>query len=363
MYSRSTSPSTVAERVLRERPHVVHPLVDTRASRRFSWNTSWSTAAASPRTRRSPAGRGRCPRADRWRRGRPRPAPPDARITVERPRKRPDLDDLVTRPQSGRTVPQPARLVVGHPAVDLLDRAECLARRSRPFPSTLVVATTLHDVAAPAPDGSRPSIVKIGDLAAAAGLRRIHMLSWRDLADVEAGGSEVHAATVAKLWAEAGIDVTLRTSYAQGQAPVVTRDGYRVIRRAGRYLVFPRAAGSRDDRPPRPARRAGRDLERHAVLLARVGPRPRHRPAAPRPRRDVEDGARRRRTVGGDARRHDRAPHRAARLPPVEDRHAVGLVEGRHHRDAASAASNIEVVPPGIDPMFSPAASGRRRRW
>jgi hypothetical protein len=86
----------------------------------------------------------------------------------------------------------------------------------------------------PGTDGSRPSIAKIGDLAAAAGLRRIHMLSWRDLADVEAGGSEVHAATVAKLWAEAGIDITLRTSYAQGQAPVVTRDGYRVIRRAGR---------------------------------------------------------------------------------------------------------------------------------
>ena len=98
--------------------------------------------------------------------------------------------------------------------------------------------------ASDAPDGSRPSITKIGDLAAAAGLRRVHMLSWRDLADVEAGGSEVHAATVAKLWAEAGIEVTLRTSYAQGQAPVVTRDGYRVIRRAGRYLVFPRAAGS-----------------------------------------------------------------------------------------------------------------------
>ncbi|HEV3227065.1 MAG TPA: glycosyltransferase family 4 protein [Acidimicrobiales bacterium] len=88
------------------------------------------------------------------------------------------------------------------------------------------------------------NIAKIGDLAAAAGLRRIHLLSWRDLDDVEAGGSEVHAATVARFWAEAGLDVTLRTSYAQGQAPVVVRDGYRVIRRAGRYLVFPRAIAS-----------------------------------------------------------------------------------------------------------------------
>src|SRR5690242_11511982 len=87
-------------------------------------------------------------------------------------------------------------------------------------------------------------IAKLGDLAADAGLRRIHLLSWRDLADVEAGGSEVHAATVARLWSEAGVDVTLRTSYAQGHAPVITRDGYRVIRRAGRYLIFPRAAVS-----------------------------------------------------------------------------------------------------------------------
>lgn len=84
------------------------------------------------------------------------------------------------------------------------------------------------------------AVAKIGDLAAGAGLRRIHILSWRDLADVEAGGSEVHAAHVARLWAEAGLDVTMRSSYAQGQPVRVTRDGYRVIRKAGRYLVFPR---------------------------------------------------------------------------------------------------------------------------
>src|SRR5262245_49217690 len=90
----------------------------------------------------------------------------------------------------------------------------------------------------------RASIAKIGDLAAEAGLRRIHILAWRDLADVEAGGSELHAASVARLWAEAGIDVTIRTSYAQGSPPESSRNGYRVIRRAGRYLVFPRAVVS-----------------------------------------------------------------------------------------------------------------------
>jgi glycosyltransferase involved in cell wall biosynthesis len=93
------------------------------------------------------------------------------------------------------------------------------------------------------PRSSDPETVsKLGDIAASAGLRRIHLMSWRDLDDVEAGGSEVHASTVARLWAEAGIEVQLRTSYAQGHPPVVMRDGYKVVRRAGRYMIFPRAA-------------------------------------------------------------------------------------------------------------------------
>jgi glycosyltransferase involved in cell wall biosynthesis len=88
------------------------------------------------------------------------------------------------------------------------------------------------------PDDHR---AKLGDLAASAGIRRVHMLAWRDLADVEAGGSELHAAAIAKLWTEAGIDVMMRTSFAQGSPPTTVRDGYQVIRRAGRYAIFPRA--------------------------------------------------------------------------------------------------------------------------
>lgn len=87
-------------------------------------------------------------------------------------------------------------------------------------------------------------ISKLGDLAAEARLHRVSMLAWRDLDDPEAGGSEVHASTVAALWAEAGIEVTMRTSFAAGQAQMSWRDGYRVIRKAGRYMVFPRAAFS-----------------------------------------------------------------------------------------------------------------------
>jgi glycosyltransferase involved in cell wall biosynthesis len=70
----------------------------------------------------------------------------------------------------------------------------------------------------------------------------VHILAWRDLADVEAGGSELHAANIARLWSEAGLEVLMRSSYAQGSPPEATRDGYRVVRRAGRYAIFPRAA-------------------------------------------------------------------------------------------------------------------------
>ena len=82
----------------------------------------------------------------------------------------------------------------------------------------------------------------LADIASGAGLRRIHVVSWRDLDDVEAGGSEVHAANIASRWAEAGIEVLLRTSYAQGHPPRMERDGYEVVRKGGRYMIFPRAA-------------------------------------------------------------------------------------------------------------------------
>src|SRR3546814_13603108 len=45
-------------------------------------------------------------------------------------------------------------------------------------------------------------------------------------------------------WSDAGVAVTMRTSFAPGQPAIAGRGGYRVIRRAGRYLVFPRAAAS-----------------------------------------------------------------------------------------------------------------------
>jgi glycosyltransferase involved in cell wall biosynthesis len=83
---------------------------------------------------------------------------------------------------------------------------------------------------------------KIGDLAAAAGIRRVEMLAWRDLDHPEAGGSEIHAARIAERWAAAGIEVRLVASRAPGAPSRHVRDGYSVSRPAGRYGIFPRAA-------------------------------------------------------------------------------------------------------------------------
>ena len=86
---------------------------------------------------------------------------------------------------------------------------------------------------------SAPGVSDIAALASEAGLRRIHVFAWRDLVDVEAGGSELHADRILQLWAEAGLEVTLRTSYAQGHPERAVRGGYRVIRSSGRFGVFP----------------------------------------------------------------------------------------------------------------------------
>ncbi|MGH9092644.1 MAG: glycosyltransferase family 4 protein [Acidimicrobiales bacterium] len=83
-----------------------------------------------------------------------------------------------------------------------------------------------------------PDPAVLAEVARQAGLRRVHFVAWRDLDDPEAGGSELHAHRVASLWAEAGLDVTFRTSEVPGQLAEVARDGYRVTRRSGRYAVF-----------------------------------------------------------------------------------------------------------------------------
>lgn len=86
-----------------------------------------------------------------------------------------------------------------------------------------------------------PEVDDLAALASEAGIRRVHAFAWRDLDDVEAGGSELFVARVLEVWAAAGLDITLRTSMARGLAIEDARDGYRVVRRSGRFAVFPDA--------------------------------------------------------------------------------------------------------------------------
>ena len=89
------------------------------------------------------------------------------------------------------------------------------------------------------------SLAKIGDIAASAGIRRVDMVAWRDLDHPEAGGSELHAASIAERWAAAGIDIRLTASRADGAPAAGARDGYLVERPAGRYGIFPTVAAQR----------------------------------------------------------------------------------------------------------------------
>ena len=72
------------------------------------------------------------------------------------------------------------------------------------------------------------------------GVRRVHVLAWRDLDDVEAGGSENHADEFMRRWQEVGLSILHRTSAARGRPASGVRHGYDVVRRGGRMTVFPR---------------------------------------------------------------------------------------------------------------------------
>lgn len=200
------------------------------------------------------------------------------------------------------------------------------------------------------------TVAKIGDLAADAGLRRVHVLAWRDLDDIEAGGSELHADRVARLWAEAGMDVTMRTSFSAGSPSVAVRSGYRVIRRGGRYMIFPRAvlaelAGGH----------GGRDglveiwngMPFLSPLWAR-GPRVAwiHQPHTDLWDRVLPRG----RAAAGRVFERDVAPRLYRSTPVVTLSESVRRHLVEHFR---LRPDRVNVVPPGIDDRFGPNPEAR----
>lgn len=220
-----------------------------------------------------------------------------------------------------------------------------------------------HDPAASEPLAAGGAVAgggDLGELAARAGLRRIHMLAWRDLDDPEAGGSELHAARIAERWAAAGIDVTMRASSAVGHPEYTSRDGYRVIRKAGRYGVFPRTALSG---------LVGRTGDRDAMVEIWNG-MPFFSPLWTRCPRVVFLHH-----VHAEMWRMVIHPKALARIgeavefrlaPPVYRRSRIVTLSSSSRREIIDLLglppANITVVPPGVEARFRPAADPHHAR-
>ena len=203
--------------------------------------------------------------------------------------------------------------------------------------------------------------LSVGEIAERAGLKRIDLVAWRDFDDPEAGGSELHAHRVMTAWAEGRhrrVDDHVVGPRRPHGGPARRLPG-RAPGRALRGVPADDAARGRWAGSAR--RRPGRDLERHALLLAPVGPLPAHRLPPPRPRRDVEDGPPRR--AGRERLRH-RAPAGPSRLPPDPDRDPVLVVQAGDRRPAGHPRPRgCRSRPRVSSPSSRPAASAPPSRW
>jgi glycosyltransferase involved in cell wall biosynthesis len=227
-----------------------------------------------------------------------------------------------------------------------------MSRRANPGPVEEPSAPSAsdHRIAEP-PAAEPPGEATLKDVAAGAGLRRVHLVAWRDLDDPEAGGSEIHAATLAERWAGAGLDVSMRTSAAPGHPQRIDRDGYRVTRKAGRYLVFPRAIASSV---------AGRAGDRDGLVEIWNG-MPFFSPLWARGPKiaflhHVHGSMWRMALPPGWARLGEVTERRIA--PPVYRRTPVVTLSESARRDIIEnlhlRPSHVSVVPPGVDPRFVP---------
>ena len=214
------------------------------------------------------------------------------------------------------------------------------------------------DLAAPGTPAEPDEIVADPSLQAlveASGLTRIHLLAWRDLADPEAGGSEVHADKVAQAWAQAGLDVTMRTAAAAGPARV---------RQAQRLLGRPQGRSLHaSSRAPRCPGAIGRTGPRDGLVEIWNG-MPFFSPVWARCPKIVflhHVHAEMWRMVLppklaklGETIEFKAAPpfYRSSQIVTLSQ-----LQPRRDHRAAGHAGANVTVVPPGIDPMYQPGGA------
>ena len=224
-----------------------------------------------------------------------------------------------------------------------------VGRRSLPGPPRLTPV-----LGPPSPGRAGARFDGLAAAVAASPLERVRIVAWRDLDDPEAGGSELHVHRIAGLWAAAGLDVTVRTSAVPGQPAEVERQGYRAVRRSGRYAVFADTAwrGLRNEVAPGEAlvevwngmpffsplwHRGPRIIllhHVHAEMWQMVLP-------------------------GALGRLGETVERRVA--PPLYRRSRVVTLSESSRREIVELlglpASHISVSPPGIDSMFSPGGS------
>ena len=202
--------------------------------------------------------------------------------------------------------------------------------------------------------GDRPG-GDLGSLVDESDIRRVHVLAWRDIDDTEAGGSELHLGEVTRRWVAAGLEVCVRTSEVPGEPSTVVRDGVEVVRRSGRYKVFPQGVL---------AEILGRHGRRDALVevwngvpfltpLWARGPRMaiQHHDHGDMWPLVLSPGLAR---LGSLLERRLAPPcYRSTPVVTLSASSRAGLIDGLGHRP-----DGVYVVEPGIHPRFSPA--GRR---
>ena len=199
---------------------------------------------------------------------------------------------------------------------------------------------------------SAVSVDDITALALAAGIQRVHVLAWRDLVDIEAGGSELHAARVLSLWSEAGLEVSMRTSYAQGHPYEGTRDGYRIVRKHGRFMVFPTTVIS-EIRGSLGPRDASVEIWNGVPFLTPLWARGPRSTWIHHVHRDMWEIV----LEPGLAKAGKFFEHRLA--PPLYRRTPIVTLSESSRSEIVEylrlPAANVRVVPPGIDGQFHPS--------